>query len=233
MIGELEDIGVSIGDKFRKLTVIELKYKLNSRSYFICRCKCGNEKTILESCLLQHCYADCECSESTDDKIKGWEPKDLIGLVFGKLIIIGLGEVLNNKKYLQCKCECGNEEMIEWDKLVNGSKKSCGCSLIHKLPYCEASFNALIFRYKRDAEKRGYKFLLTRDEFKDLISSNCYYCNTPPMQQQKIIGFNGNIEYNGVDRLDNSLDYTVDNVVTCCWDCNHAKKNLSTRCEIT
>lgn len=33
--------------------------------------------------------------------------------------------------------------------------------------------------------------------------------------------------YNGIDRVDSSLGYTVDNVVPCCKLCNQAKNNLS------
>ena len=38
---------------------------------------------------------------------------------------------------------------------------------------------------------------------------------------------NGSYTYNGIDRLDNSLGYTLDNVVASCWDCNRAKQDLT------
>ena len=33
---------------------------------------------------------------------------------------------------------------------------------------------------------------------------------------------------NGVDRIDSSLGYTIDNCVACCDKCNYAKHDLST-----
>lgn len=35
------------------------------------------------------------------------------------------------------------------------------------------------------------------------------------------------VKYNGVDRKDNSIGYTIDNCVTACKLCNYAKKAMS------
>ncbi len=37
---------------------------------------------------------------------------------------------------------------------------------------------------------------------------------------------NGDFVYNGIDRLDNALGYTLDNCVPCCKRCNQAKNNM-------
>ena len=34
------------------------------------------------------------------------------------------------------------------------------------------------------------------------------------------------VSYNGIDRLDSSLGYTKDNIVTCCKICNYAKNKM-------
>jgi len=33
--------------------------------------------------------------------------------------------------------------------------------------------------------------------------------------------------YNGIDRIDNTKDYTLDNCVPCCKNCNYAKRTLT------
>ena len=33
--------------------------------------------------------------------------------------------------------------------------------------------------------------------------------------------------YNGIDRIDSNKDYTVDNVVSCCSECNYMKRTSS------
>ena len=48
-----------------------------------------------------------------------------------------------------------------------------------------------------------------------LISSPCAYCGK--IQEQ----------FNGLDRIDSSKGYTIDNVVSCCKYCNFAKNDLT------
>jgi hypothetical protein len=68
--------------------------------------------------------------------------------------------------------------------------------------------------YKRGAERRGYTFSLTIEEFTNLWNKPCSYCNTP------ILGI-------GIDRQDNTIGYTVNNTIACCTTCNFMKGTLS------
>ena len=38
---------------------------------------------------------------------------------------------------------------------------------------------------------------------------------------------NGGFIYNGIDRKNNGKGYTEDNIVSCCKQCNFAKRNMS------
>jgi hypothetical protein len=68
--------------------------------------------------------------------------------------------------------------------------------------------------YKYGAERRGYSFDITLEEFINLWNKPCYYCN------DTINGI-------GIDRKDNSLGYTVDNTVPCCTVCNFMKHTMT------
>lgn len=89
-------------------------------------------------------------------------------------------------------------------------------------------------QYKRNAKSRGILFELTKEQLKELIKQDCYYCGNPPLNTVR--SFNGRainyqwrepVNYNGIDRVDNSMGYTLDNVVPCCYMCNWAKREMS------
>ena len=66
------------------------------------------------------------------------------------------------------------------------------------------------------ALRKNLVMTLTKDDFTRLISAPCRYC-----------GFTDG--FIGVDRVDNSKGYTLDNSVPCCKTCNYMKKNLSVK----
>jgi hypothetical protein len=53
---------------------------------------------------------------------------------------------------------------------------------------------------------------LNKKIFKEIISKPCYICK--------------NKDNNGIDRLVNSIGYTLDNSRSCCSTCNYMKKDL-------
>ena len=64
-------------------------------------------------------------------------------------------------------------------------------------------------------------FTINIDDFKELIQKKCYYCGCDPYSIQKTRHYR--FVYNGLDKKNCNLGYTLDNVVTCCKDCNYAK----------
>ena len=53
---------------------------------------------------------------------------DLTGLCFGRLTVIKLDHKENkNGVYWLCKCDCGNEKVVNTSNLKFGNTKSCGC----------------------------------------------------------------------------------------------------------
>ena len=55
--------------------------------------------------------------------------KDLTGMRFGELTVIGISQKRgkNGDIFWNCKCSCGKEKEIRTYSLTSGSSKSCGC----------------------------------------------------------------------------------------------------------
>lgn len=79
-------------------------------------------------------------------------------------------------------------------------------------------------RLKEDSKKRNIDLSISLEEFKLLINKNCFYCDNN-LGLKTIYGV-------GLDRLDNTKGYTLDNVVPCCNFCNIVKGYLLTSDEM-
>ena len=84
-----------------------------------------------------------------------------------------------------------------------------------------------ITNYKKTAKRRGHNWDLTEEQFKKITQKDCYYCGAKPNNITKYPNCNGIYIYNGIDRIDNTKGYTIDNVVPCCKYCNMAKNILT------
>jgi hypothetical protein len=51
----------------------------------------------------------------------------LEGMVFGSLKVMSFAYVKNTNSHWQCKCKCGNDTIVEGQKLKRGEIISCGC----------------------------------------------------------------------------------------------------------
>lgn len=72
---------------------------------------------------------------------------------------------------------------------------------------------------KLQAKQYGLEVSLTFDEYAELISKSCFYCNdamnTPSFGR-------------GLDRIDNNRGYSIDNVLPCCTTCNQTRSDKFT-----
>lgn len=76
------------------------------------------------------------------------------------------------------------------------------------------------YRYK--CIKRNRDFTLTLKEFTEIIMRRCFYCDDAPNNISQ------GVLYNGIDRIDSSLGYIKNNIVTCCNTCNRIKSDIFT-----
>ena len=108
------------GMRFGKLTVIKQvpnpDGNKNKRTYWLCKCDCGNEKAVWVKYLNNGSTKSCGCS-------RGSKAIDLIGQRFGRLTVVKRAET-NNRVHWECKCDCGNTAVVQSSNLKNGNTKS-------------------------------------------------------------------------------------------------------------
>jgi hypothetical protein len=157
---------------------------------------------------------------------------NLLGKTFGRLTVIGESAI---KKHYRptwvCSCECGVIKDVSSNALLNNLTNSCGClhrevvSRLFSKPAGESAFNSILRDYRRHAKERNLCFNLTKDQFKHITQQSCIYCGIDPSRERQVR--TSKFTYNGVDRLDNTIGYTLENSVPSCYICNAAKSNLS------
>lgn len=237
------------GKRYGRLTVIKYLYSKSGAAYWLCKCDCENETTATTYILNRGSKQSCGCLRKEISS----KPKliiNLIGQTFNRLTVIEKAERTNNPTKWICKCACGNTVVVYGHFLKNGSTKSCGCiklkhlkidyknNIIYKPEKGEEGLNFLFKKYQTRAKRKDLPFELTIEEFKKLTSSTCFYGGETPSNRiarssvskkpvkLEAIKYSEYI-YNGVDRLNSNIGYTINNCVPCCYKCNIMKNDMT------
>ncbi len=218
------------GQRFGKLLVIERvephAKRENTHSYWKCRCDCGNEKRIDGTKLTSGRTKSCGCLKNKNG-IDRYNFVDLVGQKFGKLKVLEMAQIKDKRIYWLCECDCGNKKVVLGSSLKSKRTTSCGCKKMESRKGEETLINRIYLTYKNHAKKRNKDFCLDKDFFWSLTQLPCYYCGAEKTNTAKNYYLEDSIQYNGIDRIDSALGYTIDNVVPCCIECNQAKNDLS------
>jgi hypothetical protein len=208
-----------IGSRFGKLTVIERaiapKLTGNGQAFWSCLCDCGEYAVIPGQSLRSGATKSCGCG-----RVKKIESNSVYGLL---TVIKRHGTNNQGSATWLCKCKCGLDVVRPQYDLIHGRSTHCGCK--NKLTHFEAAKRAVLTSYKTQAKQRKLSFELTEKQFFTLINQDCYYCGEKPSNTSRGRYLNGGFLYNGVDRIDNKLGYSVKNSVPCCKWCNIAKRH--------
>jgi hypothetical protein len=220
--------------KFGRLTVISFKEmrgkKLNTRPYWKCICDCGKIVIVSRNHLMSGHTVSCGCY---NQEIRLAQVKDITGKRFGRLIANYDTKKRNHGKtgnaIWNCTCNCGKEVEVVSYSLINGDTQSCGCYHKEKvsLQEKESLINRLLYQYKRNAKTRCLEFSLSKEQFVQLVSSDCTYCGTKPNTLFTYSHCIGKLVYNGIDRINNNIGYTINNSKPCCKKCNFIKRRMT------
>ena len=159
------------------------------------------------------------------------------GQKFSRLTVIekDTSDPKKKQNWYICACECGKILSVKGCLLVSENRKSCGCLIKdkaielgrkNKLSNGNATFNRLISSYKTGARTRRFLCNLLTEDFVRLFAGNCFYCGAAP-KLYRAYGAASEFPYNGIDRFDNTRGYDLDNVVSCCYQCNRAKGTMT------
>lgn len=165
---------------------------------------------------------------------------EFLGKRFGRLIVVGrslIGGKKGKGSIWDCVCDCGNKIQVKTEHLTGKYRsrtRSCGClhdenSRRFRAPG-ETGLIKVMRYYKQGAVRRGIPFTLTLEDFRKLTSKNCFYCGSPPSRRSIVNTCMSDYSvyyYNGLDRIDPSQGYHIQNVSPCCFSCNVMKLNQS------
>lgn len=168
---------------------------------------------------------------------------NLIGHKYHRLTVLEEAEDIQGKSKgrvaWKCLCDCGNIKIIKAEHLRDGTTKSCGCLCDEKRSERARKMYSVRTLYTpqeasaRKIWRTTYSEMVFED-FYDLCQKNCYYCGKEPSNYQNAavgkfssekVKTDGYFTYNGLDRVDNSLEHTKENCVPCCKQCNYAKRD--------
>ena len=128
----------------------------------------------------------------------------------------------NKDRYWKLICDCGELCYATQSSLERGRRNFC--KKCNDIKSKKSAINIIYKSYEKNAINRNYIFEITINDFEKLIFQNCDYCGFKPINKSKN-NMKFKFKYNGIDRIDNKLGYTLDNCITCCKYCNSAKKD--------
>lgn len=152
----------------------------------------------------------------------------------------------SDKMRIVIECECGNKVIKDSSHTLQCKTCGHGCPISTAIRSANGKtrmanpklsepgvvgLRRLFDCYKRRAKKFEYAFNISIDTFRELTSSNCYYCGEEPLMiyQHQVrdvsekTRLNSQYTYNSLDRIDSDKGYTEENVRPCCKMCNIMK----------
>lgn len=129
---------------------------------------------------------------------------------------------IHSEELVVCRCDiCEGDFLIKYKDLFksNGERNYIAESHYKCIkPYLNIP-DTQYLEYKSKAKHRGLKFELHEFEFLDIVTRKCHYCGKYSQNSKHKFR-------NGIDRLDSSIPYILDNCIPCCKTCNMMKMDL-------
>lgn len=183
--------------------------------------------------------------------------KDKIGFRNERLLVVErfvpTDDTQNENVSWKCLCDCGETIVLDTAQLVNSKRgrKSCGCATYEFIANGvrrrgrkprQTALNIQYWGHKYNC-RRASRDHLPRSDWERIVLQPCHYCGETdirkyhPSRDKKMGGTyikltpeerdEYTLSINGVDRIDSSKGYEIDNCVPCCGECNTMKMDYS------
>lgn len=107
-----------IGLRVGHIKVLKCVDDTVGKEIYECQCDCGNIINVERRYLVDGSKTHCGCGNRVD----------MTGMKVGRVTVIGFAGIGKHGTALwNCKCDCGNEKVIDGALLRNGMSVSCGC----------------------------------------------------------------------------------------------------------
>ena len=159
----MKNNNLEIGTQFGNWTIIGPKISKSKNVYYLCQCKCGVQKEVRKSILLNGNSTSCGCLRN--EKVKP-------GQRFGRLVTISKDmryddiERKKGRSLWLCQCDCGNQKYILQQSLLSGNTQSCGCLQKEIASQCE----------DLTGQHFGKLTVIKKSEYKISGSSSAWVC---------------------------------------------------------
>lgn len=115
------------GNKYNHLTVIKIMGRDSTNKItWQCQCDCGNITTVTGLNLKNGTSKSCGCLKHKQ------RYNDLVGLRFGRLVVMEIYKIKNEIVFWNCVCDCGKNNIVTTGHLKSGHTQSCGCLMREK-----------------------------------------------------------------------------------------------------
>lgn len=181
-----------------------------NKSYFLCKCSCGNQVEVLGTHLKNGKTKSCGCLRKNN----------LTGQVFSRWTVIKEGKGTRSSggqsiRTWVCQCDCGVTREVNGNSLTTGKSQSCGClqkELISKASITHGQSDTRTYATWRAIKERCLNPNNPRYEsYKN--RGICKEWENSFEQFYKDMGPRPGDDYS-IDRIDNDLEYSKDN---CRW----------------
>lgn len=107
-----------IGLRVGHIKVLKCVDDTVGKEIYECQCDCGNIINVERRYLVDGSKTHCGCGNRVD----------MTGMKVGRVTVVGFAGIGKHGTALwRCKCECGNEKIIDGALLRSGVSVSCGC----------------------------------------------------------------------------------------------------------